>query len=495
MHAGQSDRGGPRHGTVVPRGQQVEPGASPPEGRFGRMFPCLQPCDPSDAAIDALVKLMGDRAPGQPKDNPSIPAGFTYLGQFIDHDITFDPTSKLDQVNDPRALVNFRTPRFDLDSVYGAGPEAQPFLYDWGESKPRGTRLLVGDNRGAWNDLPRNQQGRALIGDARNDENVIVAQLHLLFIRFHNAVVNRLCGQRVPEKEIFDEAQRIVRWHYQWIVVHEFLPKVVGKPSADLVLEPAPPGTAPTVHRKYFAWQREPFIPVEFSGAAFRFGHSMVRAQYGLKRRAGRAVQHAVELFPKLSGLRRLPDESVIDWERFFELPGVARPPQSSHRINTTIVKPLFRLPERDDGELPRLNLRRGRDLGLPSGQDVACVMHEPALTKEELLLAKVPAAVRDEILRATPLWYYILCEAAKELDGEGRPQAGTHLGPVGGRIVAEVLVGLLEGDPSSYLSVKPKWYPRELGPRGDFTMADLVKFAQRPAAGARRRSAPPAWA
>ena len=134
-------------------------------------------------------------------DNTSIPAGFTYLGQFIDHDITFDPVSKLDERYDPEALVNFRTPRFDLDSVYGSGPDDQPFLYDW-ESEPPGAKLLVGRpptrcrGRGLRPaDLPRNRQGRALIGDARNDENVIVAQLHLLFIRFHNAVVDHLAAR------------------------------------------------------------------------------------------------------------------------------------------------------------------------------------------------------------------------------------------------------------------------------------------------------------
>ena len=122
----------------------------------------------------------------------TILSGYTYLGQFIDHDITFDPTSNIQRRNDPLALLNFRTPRFDLDSVYGGGRADQPFLYDWSGGKDAGVRLLLdrdGDGTFATEDLPRNRQGRALIGDARNDENAIVAQLHLLFIRFHNKIV------------------------------------------------------------------------------------------------------------------------------------------------------------------------------------------------------------------------------------------------------------------------------------------------------------------
>jgi len=437
------------------------------------MFPLLEACDAGPEAIEALAELMERRTRDPLTENDAVPAGFTYLGQFIDHDITFDPTPMPDRRHDPNALVNFRTPRFDLDSVYGSGPLTQPYLYDWKDPKSPGARLLVGHNVVdresadplASDDLPRNQQGRALIGDARNDENIIVAQLHLLFIRFHNAVVGHV--------RLFEEAQRLVRWHYQWIVVHEFLPKVVGRAMADRVLAPAPVGTAPTVHRNHFTWQREPFIPVEFSGAAYRFGHSMVRDRYGLKRRAeGAPPPVGIPLFPDLAGFTWLRRSLAIDWDRFFALPGFARAPQPSFRMDTGIAKPLFRLP--DGGEpLPRRNLTRGGRLGLPSGQDVARAMQKPALPEEALLLDdKVKPKARDALLDATPLWYYLLCEAA-------HAAKGLHLGPIGGRIVAEVLVGLLEGDPGSYLSLEPTWRPTELGSDGEFTMADLVRMAQ----------------
>ena len=227
------------------------------------------------------------------------------------------------------------------------------------------------------------------------------------------------------------------------------------------------------MHREYFTWQREPFIPVEFSGAAYRFGHSMVRDRYGIKRRVGPPPGVSIPLFPGLEGFQRLRESIVIDWDRFFDLPGFVHDPQPSFRIDTGIAEPLFFcLP--DGGEpLPKRNLMRGSRLGLPSGQDVACAMREQELPDEALLLdEQVEPKARDALIKATPLWYYLLCEAA-------HTEGGLHLGPVGGRIVAEVLVGLLEGDRSSFLSVEPTWRPTELGTDCDFTMADLVKIAQ----------------
>ena len=299
-----------------------------------------------------------------------------------------------------------------------------------------------------------------LIGDARNDANVIVAQLHLLFIRFHNAVVDRLVAKgRVPEEGLFDEAQQIVRWHYQWIVLNEFLPMVAGAQRVERAL----------ARREHFKWRGEPFIPFEFSLAAYRFGHSMVRSDYVLQRRARRGTP----LFPGLGGFRWLPARLVIDWELFFELPdanGVK--PQPSQLINTTIARPLWSLPETGKA-LPRLTLENGREKGLPSGQEVARAMRVQPLTAEDLPFAAVAREARKALSQETPLWVYILCEAEKEAS------EGAHLGPVGGGIVAEVLTGLIEGDPTSYLSADPGWKPTELGTGGSFGIADLVRIAR----------------
>jgi hypothetical protein len=481
--------GSARHGTVVPPGQDIDASREQPTGRFGRLFPGLLPCKPSPGAIDALVAWMGD-ANRSRAANPRIPAGFTYLGQFIDHDITFDPTSTLNANVDAESLVNFRTPRFDLDSVYGSGRVVQPFLYDW-ESEPEGVRLLVEEREVDGRklaDLPRNVRGRALIGDPRNDETAIIAQLHLLFIRFHNAVVDRLeRAGRVHEPDaLFRAARKLVRWHYQWIVFHEFLPAVVGEQTAADVISSPDDGTAPSVELKFFKWREHPFIPVEFSGAAYRFGHSMVRPEYGMKQPAPGAgltvaMERSVPLFPDLAGFRRLSEDVVIDWDRFFAVDGAPLSPQVGLKIDTSIVRPLFELPDeaRDKKELPRRNLERGSTLGLPSGQDVACAMHQQSLTDDELELGELPEPTQGELRAGAPLWYYILCETKKAVDPQGGPQAGRQLGPVGGRIVAEVLAGLLMGDKDSYFHRDPPWQPRELGTDGSFTMADLVRIAQ----------------
>jgi hypothetical protein len=489
-----------RHGIAVPRDQdevaESRDRRQPAEsrrGRFGRMFddPKLRP-DPGDEAIEKLARKMVDEQEIS-KFNEAIPAGYTYLGQFIDHDLTFDTTPQLQRDTDPRTLVNSRTPRLDLDSLYGSGPVDQPFLYDWGEpptSPPfPGVKLLVGKNPPkdehtdvalAAVDLPRNQQGRALVGDARNDENLIISQLHLLFIHFHNKVVDQLSigTEHLERTELLAKAQRIVRWHYQWIVIHDFLPKIVGEDMAKSVLPPPDGDAPPTVERKFFKWVDEPFMPVEFSAAAFRFGHSMVRDSYKLNETdAARIFLQANESGPHLGGLRRLPDSLRINWDQFFFPTSssmtveAANVRMESMRIDDRLVSPLRQVPP-DGNALARLNLRRGHRLGLPAGPLVADAMGEPRLSEEDLRLVGIDAATRDVLVQETPLWYYVLREAARRGDG------GRRLGPVGGRIVAEVLAGLLEGDHSSYLHATPTWKPHLGETEGSFTMLDLIRFS-----------------
>ncbi len=475
--------GAPRHGEAVPRGQAGVPLSPLHEGRFGRLFREPQPLDPGQAAIDALARHVKERSSATSGDNTKIPAGYTYLGQFVDHDITFDPTSSLEKQNDPDALVDFRTPRFDLDCLYGSGPDDDPFMYEWSSPSNRGVKLLVGrnPNNGQFDiaDLPRNQQGRALIGDPRNDENIIVSQLQLLFIRFHNKVVDRTRrNQRLQGAALFREAQRITRWHYQWIVVHDFLERIVGKETAVAILKPASGSTPAQTDLRFFNPKNDPFMPVEFSGAAYRYGHSQVRAAYDLN-----DVVVDVPIFvaadrpgplEHLGGFRRLPAAWTIDWSLFFKTSAGANP-QLSRKIDARVAAPLLKLPglPGDRPSLPRLNLMRGRALGLPSGQDVAAAMGAPPLTADQLGLGQIdlPPEGVAALEQATPLWFYLLREAAVLGRGE-------RLGMVGGRIVAEVLVGLLQGDPQSYLRRKPTWSPILPSSReGDFTMADLVKF------------------
>jgi hypothetical protein len=380
---------------------------------------------------------------------------------------------------DPTGEISLRTPRLDLDSLYGSGPRDQPFLYESTDVDNREVKLLVGATRpfngmGTLPDLPRNQQQRALIGDPRNDEHVIVAQLHLLFIRFHNKVVDHVRRQHgLAGAELFDEARRLVCWHYQWIVVHDFLGRLVDEELLRSVLAARKTFTSP---------DGAPFIPVEFSGAAYRFGHSQVRDSYDLDQGTKNVPIFVAEDDPQgsmhLGGLRRLPRGLVIDWSFFFG--SGTREPQSSLRIDPYIAAPLRELPTTMGAGRPSLatlNLNRARTLGIPSGQAVAKAMDADvdALDAAQLHLDRVESEpLRAELLRATPLWYYVLREAAELRDGR-------CLGPVGGRIVAETLVGLLVSDSQSYLNKQPTWTPELEGTeQGDFTMADLVRFTTR---------------
>jgi hypothetical protein len=401
----------------------------------------MKPCRAGVPEIEALVKVMHANAgitPGR------IPAGFTYLGQFIDHDITLDLTPLGGRTRKPRRTVNHRTPRLDLDSLYGGGPEVQPYLYE----RDRPERLLL--TEGPPLDLPRNDEGVALIGDPRNDENAIISQLHLLFARFHNRIADELGS--------FESARRMVLRHYHWIVLHEYLPAVLGAPFEG--------------PREHYRPEGAPYMPIEFSGAAFRFGHSMVRPDYGIVPLPDppAPVPIAISLFPDLQGFRPLVTERVIAWERFFALDDDA--PQDSSAIDTRLASDLFELPF-GEPVLARRTLLRGIKLGLPSGQDLAHMLGVPALAPEDLLLKQVPEPARESLTRSTPLWYWILCEAEKKAKGK-------HLGPLGALIVGEVLTGLIETDKTSFVHEEPDWTPGELGGTKDvFSMASLVRYAR----------------
>ena len=233
------------------RGVDEAARSSVDSGRFGRMFRSLPAARHRATALHRLAETMIDDSTddepitvAEPEDeNPTITAGFTYFGQFVDHDITFDPVSSLTAMNDPDALKDFRTPRLDLDSVYGRGKDDQPYLYQHADP----LKLLLGVDRHPPSvtaprpDLPRNAEDVALIGDPRNDENVIVGQLQSLFLRFHNRIVDHVVAAGTDPHDAFAEAQRLVRWHYQWLVVHEFLPRIVGDAMVAAVL----PGTGP----------------------------------------------------------------------------------------------------------------------------------------------------------------------------------------------------------------------------------------------------------
>jgi hypothetical protein len=453
------------HGKNEPRGIKRVPRSSIHEGRFGRLFRRLPKAPPlSDKQLKELAESMREpkgAKPGQ-ADNPKIPAGYTYFGQFVDHDITFDPVSSLQRQNDPDALVNFRSPRFDLDCVYGSGPADQPYLYD----QPARLKLLIDpENSKGEPDLPRNGQGVAVIGDPRNDENIIVSQLQLTFLRFHNKVAAKVAADKsVPAGRRFEVTQRLVRWHYQWVILDDFLPRIAGKGPVNERVERK--NGRIRIDTRWYHPKVNPFMPVEFSVAAYRFGHSQIRGRYDLNQ----IVQDVPIFLPKekvgelddLRGFRPLPGAWTVDWSFFLDgAPGKSKKPQASRKIDARLAGGLFDLPgfSNKESSLAFRNLKRGQALELPSGQDVAERMELKPLSGKKLGAPE-----------PTPLWFYILKESGLK--------GGQQLGPVGGQIVADVLLGLLKEDKHSFVNQKPDWQPT-LGPKkGKFTLGDLVKFA-----------------
>lgn len=449
------------HGSPV-RGSKDVVRSTLHEGRFGRMFRKLTPCPVyPDAELTALSETMRENAPtpsgwapSQPVedgDNPAIPAGHTYFGQFVDHDITFDPASSLQRQNDPDALVNFRSPRFDLDSLYGSGPDDEPFQY-----AADGERLLTAPNAAGFDELPRNPDGVAVIGDPRNDENSVVSQIQLAFLRLHNRFADQVDAEAtLPEEDRFGEAQKRTRWTYQWLVVNDFLPRLIGRQLFDDLYR-VKKGKTPDIVLRHYKARTSAYMPVEFSAAAFRFGHSQIRDRYALNPNVERplfAPGDAAGSLADLRGGQQVPASWAIDWPFFFDINTAA--PQPTRKINTVLSLSLFDLPGRPDEQsqsLAFLNLRRGQSLSLPSGQAVAAHMGNRVLEPVELATA---TGAQPPV--PTPLWYYLLKEA-EAVNG------GTVLGPTGGRIVGEVLLGLLQLDPASYHNVEPHWTPAQVG-------------------------------
>jgi len=455
-----------QHGINEPRGLSNTPIRRSYDGRFGRMFGGLADSPAHDPALDGDLGILRElavamrEADGVGQDNGRLPAGYVYLGQFVDHDLTFDPTSQLQRRNDIDGLLNFRTPRFDLDSVYGSGPDDEPFQYD--RQKHDGFALLVDDGP----DLPRNREGTALIGDPRNDENGIVSQLHVAFLLLHNRLLDQEVGDTSTLREAFDRAQRLAQWHYQWVVVHDFLRRTVGGDlhSRLLITTEEPDGSRrDAVRLRHYRHKANPYLPVEFSAAAYRFGHSQVRDEYSINSTFHRPLFSTNG--DDFRGFQPLRPGWHASWPFFFELGET--PPQASRAIDTGLAASLRALQggTGDDADLAFRNLRRGAALGLPSGQAVAAAMGTQALTDEQL----APAPANN-----APLWFYVLREAQVLAGGE-------HLGPVGGRIVGETLLGLLRADPQSYLTLEPTWRPTLPTRHGDpasFDMADLLAFA-----------------
>ena len=482
---------------------------------FGRIFPSLPPfADANDTVRAALLEVgrqggimdaeddlgAGPKAliidatvNGNPSatnpygtnpDNPTMTAGSTFVGQFIDHDITFDQTSHLGIAQNPLLSPNTRTPALDLDSVFGGGPGLRPDLYVENRDGTVGPQLKIGTG-GVHEDVPRVANGdgsySALLGDPRNDENLMIAGLHCAHILFYNRVLGELSEHKLrafPAARTTDAsnpygafliAREVTLWHYQWLLVNEHLPQIAGQAVVNDVLQRG--------NRLYKPPPGDAFMPIEFGAAAYRFGHSMVRPSYRANFTSGTGDSSDPTQDP-FFGLVFDPNQSVFDgpvtsdrddllggypapnryigWQTFFDFgDGQVK---NNKKIDTTISSVMFTLPipaiaphtEPAPTVLPQRNLLRQLTWELPSGQAIAKALGATPLGPADL--ADI-AGVYAPFGTSTPLWYYVLAEAKATTDG-------LHLGPIGARIVTETLIGLLRADPTSYLTVYPGFTP-----------------------------------
>jgi hypothetical protein len=390
-------------------------------------------------------------------DNPDkVPSFFTYFGQFLDHDMTLDTLPLPSDFVDPNTIPNNRDQRLNLDSVYGLRRNLKPELYEADRKHLKVNGL----------DLPRNPDGSAILGDGRNDENQVIAQLHVAFLRAHNRLIDQ--GFR------FEQARDLMEWRHQWIVVHEFLPDVLDPDVYADVFRPNG-----TIHTKYYDPKRaaKADMPVEFSVAAYRFGHSQVRRAYNIVQ-GGPRVQVFNGTANDLHGGRPITPDHIIFWPNFLNVDGVAPtgvnglPANISRKIDTLLSSGLFVLPipgaaPNGPSILAMRNIQRAREYGLPSGQAVARRLQIPVLTNADIV-ANIPrlSVLLDPVyLGEAPLWLYILAESQIVHDG-------AKLGPVGSRIVAEVIGGLLAADKNSYY--RRRWTPAG----GTFRVQDLLREA-----------------
>jgi hypothetical protein len=499
---------------VLPR-QGRGTGAPGSSRQFGRLFPNLQPFAPANDRVRTALLEVGRpggimdandnlaagakalivdptvngnpttaNAYGSNPDNPTMTAGSTFVGQFTDHDITFDQTSQLGIPQNPLTSPNTRTPALDLDSVLGGGPGRRPDLYVSNPDGSVGPKLKIGSG-GLHEDVPRVANGdgtfTALLGDPRNDENVMIAGLHCAHILFYNRVIDELPHldlRRMPSARNSGNsgryleyliAREITLWHYQWLLVHEHLPQIVGQAMVDDVLAHG--------NRYYQPPRGDAFMPIEFGAAAYRFGHSMVRPSYraNFTSGTGDSTSPTADPFFALVFDTNEPNFSApvshdradllggfpaarryVGWQTFFDLgDGNVK---NNKKIDTTISSIMFTLPtpaiaphtQTTPLVLPQRNLLRQLTWGLPSGQAVARAMQVDQVGATDL--AEIAGIYRPFGV-STPLWYYVLAEA-KAATG------GVTLGPVGGRIVAETLIGLLRADETSYLHAMPGFRP-----------------------------------
>lgn len=456
-------------------------------GNFSRLFPKLDSwadefgikdkCEAEE--ISALLGGAGGIMHDVNSDsgNSDIPAAYTFFAQFVDHDITLDTSSKLhgepsDKENQVEHLPNMRSPSLDLDSIYGFGPEVMPFLYDQRQSG----YLLTGNSTNP-NDVPRNKDHRALIGDPRNDENIYLSQMQLMFLRFHNS---RLIGRS------FEQAQQDCRYHYQWIVFNDFLKRVCDKQVYDYAVRELQSGEFPKCMIKDKCGRLS--MPVEFSVAAYRFGHTMVSSVLPANKE-----NPVIDLFDErfgTEGFGPVPPELTVDWQYLLDIED-CHEHVTTKAIDHLFADELIRLPDpivgrfasENDRSLAFRNLLRSYALGLPCGQSVAKAIKAkgyPVKPDQNLQFGKIERwaclepKLRKKLETHTPLFFYLMREA-------GAIGKGKRLGPVGSAILLEVFGNMLVHCDTYWSNTKGKWRPDPcIAGNKELTLADIARYVMR---------------
>jgi hypothetical protein len=411
---------------------------------FHLLFPELEPLLLSDEQIEKLAAAMLEKKDDQLGESRVISNGLAIFSQFLAHDITFESTTAFKRPSEVQQIQNDRTTSLDLDCVYGQ--RTQDFFYDANDKD----KMLLGKRFEAdgniWYDLLRNPQGKAIIPDARNDENIIVSRMQTLFLEFHNAIVDRLRAQG-RKGEVFKEAKQQVLWHYHHLIVHDYLHKMMDWEVYEDLMDNG---------CRYF-WDSHS-LPLEFTGAIFRTGHSQTRDVHRINEKTEKSLLD-LGFFTEMT--------EFVDWRYIFDF-GDGKC-QYARLIDTKLGKSFHSLPfvgasKPIERSLPFRNLKRGVIYGLPSGEAVARRMGLEELEIKE---------TKDLGLPGTPLWFYILRE------GELLGHAGEHLGPVGSRILGECFMGILWDDDYSYLKIHPRWTPTLGRKPGKFDFVDMIQVVE----------------
>lgn len=473
----------------------------PPQWRSGELLEIAR----------AMVIDESAQSRGPDASRAGLPAGYTYFGQFLAHDISQmsapDPMQPLHppwpahapaatSLSPARRLVNLRSPRLDLQVLYGNGPQLDPHYYRpsssrWSGEFHHGLGIRSGGGGshrpvGTEDDLLRTTHGKAVLPDQRNDENVMLSQVHLALQKAHNRCLRELVRAGAAPRAGFLEAQRLLRWHVQWLLLEDYLPRILHgtrRVALARTLRAFGDGADPDVPFRR-AWRREPWLPLEFVLAGFRFGHVLPRPSYRLNAHSGgpfRLMPESERTPPEhhLAGGRPLPVAWTVDWDFFFDDRGAAHTqyassiaPRVSASLGALPVDPFQAPVSADAGPdrhalLPFLTLLRGAQFGLPTGQALARALRAEGRD----------VVVHDSILGGrAPLWFYLLAEA--ERDDEG---AGATLGRLGSEIVLQTWLGLIAADATSYLRCDPAWRPslgRDPSEARPYGLAHLLRYA-----------------